>query len=135
MNRCVVPDEVEVALRGVELQRESTRVTPGVGVPSSPATLENRASASVVVPGWNTAALVKAETSPMTSSEPNAPPPLGVHHPLDNTMVDVVSWALELERSTIARDILDHHPDAELFWAKPCTPPARVPTKPCRLFG
>jgi len=36
----------------------------------------------------------------------------------DNTMVDVVSWALELERSTTARDILDGHPDAELFWAK-----------------
>ena len=33
-------------------------------------------------------------------------------------MVDVVAWALELERSTTARDILDHHPDAELFWAQ-----------------
>ena len=36
----------------------------------------------------------------------------------DATMVDVVSWALDLERSTTARDILDHHPDAELFWAQ-----------------
>ena len=28
------------------------------------------------------------------------------------------SWALDLERSTTARDILDEHPDAEMFWAK-----------------
>ena len=33
-------------------------------------------------------------------------------------MVDVVSWALDLERSTTARDILSHHPDAEMFWAQ-----------------
>lgn len=36
----------------------------------------------------------------------------------DSTMVDVVGWALELERSTTARDILSDHPDAELFWAQ-----------------
>jgi type IV secretory pathway TraG/TraD family ATPase VirD4 len=35
-----------------------------------------------------------------------------------STMVDVVSWALDLERSTTARDILSHHPDAEMFWAQ-----------------
>lgn len=34
------------------------------------------------------------------------------------TMTDVVAWALELERSTTARDILDGHPDAEMFWAQ-----------------
>jgi hypothetical protein len=33
---------------------------------------------SVVTPGWNTAALVKALTSPVTSKRPNAPPPFGV---------------------------------------------------------
>lgn len=36
----------------------------------------------------------------------------------DSTMVDVVGWALELERSTTARDILSDHPDTELFWAQ-----------------
>jgi type IV secretion system protein VirD4 len=36
----------------------------------------------------------------------------------DSTMVDVAGWALELERSTTARDILSDHPGAELFWAQ-----------------
>jgi hypothetical protein len=35
-----------------------------------------------------------------------------------STMADVVSWALDLERSTTARDILTDHPDAEMFWAQ-----------------
>ena len=35
-----------------------------------------------------------------------------------STMLDVVSWALDLERSTTARDILEEHPDAEMFWAQ-----------------
>jgi len=34
------------------------------------------------------------------------------------TMADVVSWALDLERSTTAGDILREHPDAEMFWAQ-----------------
>lgn len=34
------------------------------------------------------------------------------------SMSDVVSWALDLERSTTARDILDAHPDAQMFWAQ-----------------
>ena len=46
------------------------------GLPRSPATVENRISVSVRVPGWNTAALVYALTSFVTSKWPNAPPPL-----------------------------------------------------------
>ena len=46
------------------------------GLPRSPATVENRISMSVLVPGWKTAALVYALTSPVTSKWPNAPPPL-----------------------------------------------------------
>ena len=46
------------------------------GLPRSPATVENRISVSVRVPGWNTAALVYAVTSFVTSKWPKAPPPL-----------------------------------------------------------
>ena len=46
------------------------------GLPRSPATVENRMSTSVSVPGWNTAARVKALTSCVTWNVPNAPPPL-----------------------------------------------------------
>jgi type IV secretion system protein VirD4 len=35
-----------------------------------------------------------------------------------HTMVDVVQWALELERNTTARDILSGSPEAELLWAQ-----------------
>ena len=46
------------------------------GLPRSPATVENLATIRVVVPGWNTAALVYSLTSPVTSNRPNAPLPL-----------------------------------------------------------
>ncbi|CPU66053.1 Uncharacterised protein [Mycobacteroides abscessus] len=46
------------------------------GEPCSPATEEKRASISVVVPGWNSAARVYALTSWVTVNVPNAPPPL-----------------------------------------------------------
>ena len=46
------------------------------GLPRSPATVENLATISVLVPGWNTAALVNSLTSWVTSKWPNAPPPL-----------------------------------------------------------
>ena len=46
------------------------------GLPRSPATVENLATISVLVPGWNTAALVYWLTSWVTSKWPNAPPPL-----------------------------------------------------------
>ena len=44
--------------------------------PCSPATVENRASISVVTPGWNSAALVYCETSSVVTKWPKAPPPL-----------------------------------------------------------
>ena len=37
------------------------------GLPRSPATVEKRIRMSVFVPGWNTAALVNAPTSAVTS--------------------------------------------------------------------
>ena len=46
------------------------------GLPRSPATVENLATRSVVVPGANTAARVYPLTSPVTSNRPNAPLPL-----------------------------------------------------------
>ena len=46
------------------------------GEPCSPATVEKRASISVFTPGWNSAALVYAETSSVVSSSPKAPEPL-----------------------------------------------------------
>ena len=54
----VVADHVVVALGRVELECEPERVAPGVGAAPSPATVENRATSSVVTPGWNSAALV-----------------------------------------------------------------------------
>jgi hypothetical protein len=57
-DRGVVADQVVVALGRVELQREAAHVAPRVGGARSPATVENRASILVSVPGWNTAALV-----------------------------------------------------------------------------
>ena len=35
-----------------------------------------------------------------------------------HSMVDVVQWALELERNSTARDVLSGSPDAELLWAQ-----------------
>ena len=46
------------------------------GEPISPATVENRASISVLAPGWKRAALVYADTSSVVSSSPKAPEPL-----------------------------------------------------------
>ena len=46
------------------------------GLPRSPATVENLDTSRVVLPGWNSAALVKALTSLVTSNRPNAPLPL-----------------------------------------------------------
>ena len=46
------------------------------GEPRSPATVENRITSSVSVPGWNTAALVYRLTSLVVTKVPNAPPPL-----------------------------------------------------------
>jgi hypothetical protein len=46
------------------------------GEPCSPATEENRASISVVTPGWNSAARVYRLTSPVVVKVPKAPPPL-----------------------------------------------------------
>jgi len=46
------------------------------GDPSSPATVENRSSVRVVVPGANTAACVQRLTSAVTVKVPYAPDPL-----------------------------------------------------------
>ena len=46
------------------------------GEPISPATVEKRASMSVWVPGWRTAALVYRLMSPVISRVPKAPDPL-----------------------------------------------------------
>ena len=46
------------------------------GLPLSPATVEKRASISVLTPGWNRAALVYALTSSVASKTPKAPDPL-----------------------------------------------------------
>ena len=72
-DRRVVADEVEVALGGVELQRETRGSRQVSGLPRSPATVENRATISVLVPGWNTAARVYWLTSLVTSKWPKAP--------------------------------------------------------------
>lgn len=36
----------------------------------------------------------------------------------DRPITDVISWALDLEKSTTAQDILTTHKDAEIFWAR-----------------
>ena len=46
------------------------------GEPCSPATVEKRASISVVTPGWKSAAFVYADTSSVVSNAPKAPEPL-----------------------------------------------------------
>jgi len=46
----VVAHQIEVALVGVELQREAARITDSAGKPSPPATWEKRANTGVRLP-------------------------------------------------------------------------------------
>ena len=50
-DRSVVAYQVVVAFGGVEFHRETAWVTPGIGEPDSPATVEKRISSSVLTPG------------------------------------------------------------------------------------
>jgi hypothetical protein len=50
-DRGVIADDVVIAFGGVKLQREAAQVTPGCLGCRSPATVENRITVSVVVPG------------------------------------------------------------------------------------
>ena len=86
-DRRVVADEVVVALLGVELDREAARVALRCRrLPSSPATVENRISRSVLVPFWNRPALVNWLTSSVISKDAVGAAALGVHDALGHAL-------------------------------------------------
>ncbi len=50
-DRSVITYQVVVAFGGIEFHRETAGVTPSIGEPDSPATVEKRISSSVLTPG------------------------------------------------------------------------------------